>query len=149
VGRVVTAVCEQVPRRNSGNAMLKHSISDAVERLKVSREKCQTHAHDSHTKGECRTPMECEARDHSHGIVVGKEWAMTRAEWNELEDVTALSGEMSFAVLAVVLGAHGYDPEKLAEDFGCDDYPDKFPADAEVAGFVEGARRIKSDVEAA
>ncbi|MGJ0503694.1 MAG: hypothetical protein ACR65X_08120 [Methylocystis sp.] len=129
--------------------MLKHSISDAVERLKVSREKCQTHAHDSHTKGECRTPMECEARDHSHGIVVGKEWAMTRAEWNELEDVTALSGEMSFAVLAVVLGAHGYDPEKLAEDFGCDDYPDKFPADAEVAGFVEGARRIKSDVEAA
>lgn len=128
--------------------MLKHSISEAIKRLKASREQCQTHARVSHTKGECQTPIECEARDHDHGIEIGKEWAMTRAEWDELEDVAALNGEMTFAVLAVVLGAHGYDPEKLAEDFGCDDYPDKFPADAEVAGFVEAARRIKSEVEA-
>lgn len=129
--------------------MLKHSISDAIERLKASREKCQAHAHVSHTRGECRTSIECEARDHSHGIEVGKEWAMARAEWDELEDVAALSEEMTFAVLAVVLGAHGYDPEKLAEDFGCDGYPEKSPADAEVGGFVEGARRIKSEVDAA
>lgn len=129
--------------------MLKHSISDAIERLKASREKSQAHAHASHTRGECRTPIECEARDRDHGIEMGKDWAMTRAEWDELEDVAALSGEMTFEVLAVVLGAHGYDPEKLAEDFGCDDYPDKSPADAEVAGFVEGARRIKSEVDAA
>jgi hypothetical protein len=74
---------------------------------------------------------------------------MTRAEWDELEDVAALSGEMTFAVLAVVLGAHGYDPEKLAEDFGCDAYPERCPADAEVAGFVEGARSVKSAVNAA
>jgi hypothetical protein len=129
--------------------MLKHSSPDAIERLKASREKCQTHAQASHSKGECRTPIECDARDHDHGIQVGKDWALARAEWDELEDVAALSGEMTFAVLAVVLGAHGYDPERLAEDFGCDEYPDKTPADVEVAGFVEGARRIKSEVDAA
>ncbi len=35
------------------------------------------------------------------------------------------------------------EARKLAEDFGCDDYPDKFPAGPEVAGFVEGARSIE------
>lgn len=148
-GAVYGAMRAYPATENSARAMLKRSISNAIERLKASRQKCQTHAHASHTKGECRTPIECEARDRGHGIEVGKEWAMTRAEWHELEDVAALSGEMTFAVLAVVLRAHGYDPEKLAEDFGCDDYPDKFPADAEVAGFIEGARRIKSAVDAA
>ncbi len=128
--------------------MEKDSLSSAIERLRASREKCEARSRVAHAKGECATPLECEARDHDHGVEVGKQWAMRRAEWDELEDVAGLTGEVTFSILTVVLEAHGYHPEKLAEDFGCDDYPESSPTDAEVIGFIEGARVVKEQVDA-
>jgi hypothetical protein len=129
--------------------MEKDTLSKAIERLKASRERCEAQSRAAHSKGECATPLECEARDRDHGVEVGKQWAITQAEWDELEDVAALSGETTFAVLSVVLETQGYDPKKLAEDFGCDGYPETSPTDAEVIGFVEGVRFIKDQVDAA
>jgi hypothetical protein len=109
-------------------------MTAAIKRLKASRQKA-------------------EQEDRASGLEHGRIWAMNDAEWAGLCAVTRIgehTEDDDFTYLGYVLQEHGYDAESLYDIFGRDlrfGNGDPPISDAEVRGFIEGARLVLDEVK--
>jgi hypothetical protein len=103
------------------------NMSEAIERLRASREK---------VAGE----------DHANGVELGKKWAMERAEWDELRAVASLEECKRDSVnFFAFMENIGFDDEGVLALFHRD-VDDPPISDEMVAGFVEGAELVHDQV---
>lgn len=103
------------------------AMTAAIERLKASRQKA-------------------EQEDRASGLEHGKRWAMKRANWRELCAVANMAAKDGR--LEAVLGNFGWEIDDVTDLFGRDAEGYNPPiTEAEVLGFIEGARLVREEVE--
>lgn len=82
------------------------------------------------------------------GMEAGKEWAIVKAEWAELNAVAEMDeAGTNIDSFRQALSWHGYSEKDVPLLFGRDASEDRPISDEEVEGFILGARLVRNEVK--
>jgi hypothetical protein len=82
------------------------------------------------------------------GMEAGKQWAIDKAEWAELNAVAEMDeAGTNINSFCQMLSWHGYGENDATLLFGRDASEDRPISDEEVEGFILGARLVRNEVE--